>query len=87
MTSEDNKRHPSIQSCGSGQVNLCVFFSSVFQIEVPDNKGRTYYRPKSTVQLQLRAKHQTKIALLAVDTAVYLLQDYHRLNKKKVSLD
>ena len=47
-------------------------------------EGKTYYRPDETYNLNISATNHTKVGLLAVDSAVYLLQDYHRLTQKKV---
>ncbi|XP_072051761.1 complement C3-like [Amphiura filiformis] len=55
------------------------------EVSVPVGlNGYTYYMPGETATLTLSGKPHTKIGLLAVDAAVYLLQDYHRLTQKKV---
>lgn len=54
-------------------------------VSVMQRRSQDIFRPDETIELIVDALPSTTVGLLAVDKAVYLLRDYHRLTKDKVT--
>lgn len=53
-------------------------------VSVMGRRSQDIFRPDETIELIVDALPSTTVGLLAVDKAVYLLRDYHRLTKDKM---